>query len=142
MGGEQAASVLATVHRDADNWTPEQAEAFKQPIRDDYEDAGQPLARHRAAVGRRHHRPGADARRARAGVRRDAERADSGAGAVRRVPDVMMAKAPKSRSPTQRAKIGEPDELLLYVNPEGRDLLIKVELQRLDERSDHFHFAR
>ena len=37
MGGEQAASVLATVHRDADKWTPEQAEAFKQPIRDDYE---------------------------------------------------------------------------------------------------------
>ena len=30
MGGEQAASVLATVHRDADNWTPEQAEAFKR----------------------------------------------------------------------------------------------------------------
>ena len=27
MGGEQAASVLATVHRDADKWTPEQAEA-------------------------------------------------------------------------------------------------------------------
>ena len=37
MGGEQAASVLATVHRDADKWTPEQAEAFKQPIREDYE---------------------------------------------------------------------------------------------------------
>ncbi|WP_114228742.1 MULTISPECIES: carboxyl transferase domain-containing protein [Sphingomonas] len=42
MGGEQAASVLATVHRDADNWTPEQAEAFKQPIRDDYEAQGNP----------------------------------------------------------------------------------------------------
>uniref|UniRef100_UPI002626A4CF carboxyl transferase domain-containing protein n=1 Tax=Phenylobacterium sp. TaxID=1871053 RepID=UPI002626A4CF len=28
MGGEQAASVLATVHRDADSWTPKQAEAF------------------------------------------------------------------------------------------------------------------
>ncbi len=37
MGGEQAASVLATVHRDADKWTPEEAEAFKEPIRDDYE---------------------------------------------------------------------------------------------------------
>ena len=37
MGGEQAASVLATVHRDADRWTPEQAEAFKQPIRENYE---------------------------------------------------------------------------------------------------------
>jgi len=42
MGGEQAASVLATVHRDADNWTPEQAEAFKAPIRQRYEDEGNP----------------------------------------------------------------------------------------------------
>ncbi len=42
MGGEQAASVLATVHRDADTWTPEQAEAFKQPIREDYEAQGSP----------------------------------------------------------------------------------------------------
>jgi len=42
MGGEQAASVLATVHRDADSWTTEQAEAFKQPIRDDYEAQGSP----------------------------------------------------------------------------------------------------
>ncbi|WP_380786011.1 carboxyl transferase domain-containing protein [Sphingomonas sp. R86521] len=42
MGGEQAASVLATVHRDADNWTPEQAEAFKAPVRQKYEDEGNP----------------------------------------------------------------------------------------------------
>ena len=42
MGGEQAASVLATVHRDAANWTPEQAEAFKAPIRQKYEDEGNP----------------------------------------------------------------------------------------------------
>jgi 3-methylcrotonyl-CoA carboxylase beta subunit len=42
MGGEQAASVLATVHRDADKWTPVQAEAFKQPIREDYEAQGNP----------------------------------------------------------------------------------------------------
>ncbi len=42
MGGEQAASVLATVHRDAAKWTPEQAEAFKQPIREDYEAQGNP----------------------------------------------------------------------------------------------------
>lgn len=42
MGGEQAASVLATVHRDADSWTPEQAEAFKAPIRQTYEDEGNP----------------------------------------------------------------------------------------------------
>jgi 3-methylcrotonyl-CoA carboxylase beta subunit len=42
MGGEQAAAVLATVHRDADKWTPAQAEKFKQPIRDDYEVQGNP----------------------------------------------------------------------------------------------------
>jgi 3-methylcrotonyl-CoA carboxylase beta subunit len=42
MGGEQAASVLATVHRDAAGWTPEQAEAFKAPIRQKYEDEGNP----------------------------------------------------------------------------------------------------
>ena len=42
MGGEQAASVLATVHRDAGKWTDKQAEAFKQPIRDDYEAQGNP----------------------------------------------------------------------------------------------------
>ena len=42
MGGEQAASVLATVHRDADKWTPEQEEAFKAPIRQTYEDEGNP----------------------------------------------------------------------------------------------------
>jgi len=42
MGGEQAASVLATVHRDADKWTLEEAEAFKAPIRQKYEDEGNP----------------------------------------------------------------------------------------------------
>ena len=42
MGGEQAASVLATVHRDAATWTPAQAEAFKAPIRQKYEDEGNP----------------------------------------------------------------------------------------------------
>ena len=42
MGGEQAASVLATVHRDADSWTEEQAEAFKAPVRQKYEDEGNP----------------------------------------------------------------------------------------------------
>ncbi len=42
MGGEQAASVLATVHRDAENWTPDEAEAFKAPIRRKYEDEGNP----------------------------------------------------------------------------------------------------
>ncbi len=43
MGGEQAASVLATVHRDADSWTPEEAEAFKAPVRAKYEEEGNPF---------------------------------------------------------------------------------------------------
>ncbi|UYY59398.1 carboxyl transferase domain-containing protein [Sphingomonas sp. S2-65] len=42
MGGEQAASVLATVHRDADKWSDQEAEAFKAPIRAKYEDEGNP----------------------------------------------------------------------------------------------------
>ncbi|MBT2188175.1 carboxyl transferase domain-containing protein [Sphingobium nicotianae] len=42
MGGEQAASVLATVNRDAADWTPEQAEAFKAPIRAKFEEEGDP----------------------------------------------------------------------------------------------------
>jgi 3-methylcrotonyl-CoA carboxylase beta subunit len=42
MGGEQAASVLATVHRDAERWSTEEAEAFKAPIRQKYEDEGNP----------------------------------------------------------------------------------------------------
>ncbi|KQN25994.1 methylcrotonoyl-CoA carboxylase [Sphingomonas sp. Leaf33] len=42
MGGEQAASVLATVHRDAESWDADQAEAFKAPIRQKYEDEGNP----------------------------------------------------------------------------------------------------
>ena len=47
MGGEQAASVLATVKRDGiegkgGSWTAEEEEAFKAPIRQQYEDQGNP----------------------------------------------------------------------------------------------------
>ncbi|MDX5985325.1 carboxyl transferase domain-containing protein [Sphingomonas echinoides] len=42
MGGEQAASVLATVHRHADGWSEAEAEFFKAPIRQKYEDEGNP----------------------------------------------------------------------------------------------------
>ena len=47
MGGEQAASVLATVRRDnieakGDTWSAEEEEKFKQPIRDNYEREGNP----------------------------------------------------------------------------------------------------
>ncbi|HEX2315757.1 MAG TPA: carboxyl transferase domain-containing protein, partial [Thermomonospora sp.] len=44
MGGEQAASVLATVRRDqlGDSWSAEDEEAFKAPIREQYERQGNP----------------------------------------------------------------------------------------------------
>jgi len=47
MGGEQAASVLATVKRDGIElkggaWSKEEEEAFKAPIRDQYESQGHP----------------------------------------------------------------------------------------------------
>ncbi len=47
MGGEQAASVLATVRRDGieaagKQWSREEEEAFKAPIRDQYERQGHP----------------------------------------------------------------------------------------------------
>ncbi|WP_216894590.1 carboxyl transferase domain-containing protein [Nocardia alni] len=44
MGGEQAASVLATVRGDqvGQGWTPEEQEAFKAPIREQYEHQGNP----------------------------------------------------------------------------------------------------
>ena len=47
MGGEQAASVLATVKRDAmaargEDWAADEEEAFKAPIREQYESQGNP----------------------------------------------------------------------------------------------------
>jgi 3-methylcrotonyl-CoA carboxylase beta subunit len=47
MGGEQAASVLATVRRDniearGDSWSAEAEDTFKAPIREQYERQGHP----------------------------------------------------------------------------------------------------
>jgi 3-methylcrotonyl-CoA carboxylase beta subunit len=47
MGGEQAASVLAQVKRDGyeargESWTQEEEDAFKKPIREQYETQGHP----------------------------------------------------------------------------------------------------
>ncbi|NNC38152.1 MAG: methylcrotonoyl-CoA carboxylase [Hyphomonadaceae bacterium] len=42
MGGEQAASVLASVHRDRGKWSEADKEAFMQPIREKYEHEGHP----------------------------------------------------------------------------------------------------
>ena len=47
MGGEQAASVLATVRRDGieargGSWSEQEEQAFRQPIREQYEHQGHP----------------------------------------------------------------------------------------------------
>lgn len=42
MGGEQAASVLATVKPESAGWSDAEMEAFKQPIREKYEEEGHP----------------------------------------------------------------------------------------------------
>ncbi|HEY4605760.1 MAG TPA: carboxyl transferase domain-containing protein, partial [Blastococcus sp.] len=47
MGGQQASSVLATVKRDqlesrGEEWPAEEEEAFKKPIREQYEHQGHP----------------------------------------------------------------------------------------------------
>ncbi len=66
MGGEQAASVLATVKRDA--WRPRatgrrgRGRSLQGADPPKLRGRGQPLLRHRPAVGRRHHRPGPDPR--------------------------------------------------------------------------------
>ena len=93
MGGEQAASVLATVRRDnieaeGRSWSADEEEAFKAPIRDTIRGRGQSLLRDRAAVGRRHHSAERDAARAGAGVLGDAQCAGGG-DEVRGVPDVI-----------------------------------------------------
>ena len=69
MGGEQAAGVLATVKRDqlareGKTLSAEDEAAIRDPILDQVRARGLALLLHRAAVGRRHPRPGRHARRA------------------------------------------------------------------------------
>ncbi len=83
MGGEQAASVLVTVKRDqlARENRPLSAEeeaAIRTPILEKYEHEGLALLLDRPAVGRRHHRPGRDAGRARPRAVGRGERAGAG----------------------------------------------------------------
>ncbi len=92
MGGEQAASVLATVRREnieaaGKQWSEVEEEEFKAPIRDQYEREGSPYYANRAAVGRRHHPAERNPPRAGAGVLGRAECAGAG-DAVRGVSDV------------------------------------------------------
>ena len=118
MGGEQAATVLATVRRDAIEAKGGNVERGRRggvPRADPraVREGGPSVLRQRAAVGRRHHRsrghaPGAGARDL--GVAQPADRADE----VRRVQDVTMATrkataagakraAPAKKSPASRA---------------------------------------
>ena len=78
MGGEQAATVLATVRRDAieakgGDWSAEEEEAFKAPHPRAVRARGPSVLRQRAAVGRRHHRSGRHAPRAGPGAVRGAQ---------------------------------------------------------------------
>ncbi len=97
MGGEQAASVLATVKRDQMEAAGEELAgrgrgalqgADPRPVRG----PGQRLLRHRPALGRRRDRPAGDPHRAGPGADRVRQRADPGARAadtrLRRLPDV------------------------------------------------------
>ena len=110
MGGEQAASVLATVRRDGfeargEEWSAADEEAFKAPIRDQYDAPGLALLLHRAAVGRRRDRPRRHPAGARHGPRRRGERPDPGA-LLRHLQDVghpMTDFAPPLRSPANNA---------------------------------------
>ena len=87
MGGEQAAMVLAQVRRGPAR-SAEEEEAFKAPIRAQYEKARQSILRHCATLGRRHHRSDRHAARVGARAVRRSERPDR-ADALRRVPHVM-----------------------------------------------------
>ena len=93
MGGEQAAAVLATVRRDGiaargQDWPAKRGGGVQGADPRAIRDPGPSLLRHRAAVGRRHHRPGRDAHRAGLVALGRAERADRADHALRRVPDV------------------------------------------------------
>ena len=97
MGGEQAASVLATVRRDnieADGgaWSPEEEAEFKRPILDAYEREGNPYYATARLWDDGIIAPSRDAARAGARLRGDAQRADPG-DAVGRVSDVTSYRA-------------------------------------------------
>ena len=109
MGGEQAAIVLATVRRDAIEakggaWSAADEEAFRAPIRAQYEQRGPSVFRERAPLGRRHHRSGGHAAGAGARDLGGAQPADR-AHEVRRLPDVTtVSYDPSENQPLQRRR--------------------------------------
>ena len=115
MGGEQAASVLATVRRDNLEARGEMEQggrrnAFKAPIRAQYETEGIPI-RERTAVGRRGIRSGRYAAHSAAWRFPQASARDPAYG-VRRVPEVMFkqiliaiaARSPAGSSARRKAR--------------------------------------
>ena len=94
MGGEQAASVLATVKRDnmeaeGAAWSAEEEEGVQGADPGALRGGRPSLSRHRAAVGRRHHRAFRDAAGARTGLFRHPQRPGR-ADAIRSIPDVNL----------------------------------------------------
>jgi 3-methylcrotonyl-CoA carboxylase beta subunit len=71
------------VHRDADSWSKEQAEAFKAPIREKYETEGNPYYATARLWDDGVIDPAQTPRCARAGLAALSEGADSGCAAVR-----------------------------------------------------------
>ncbi len=117
MGGEQAATVLATVRRDAIEakggaWSATEEDAFRAPIRAQYEREGHPYFASARRLGRRRDRSGRHAPCARArdiGVAQPADRADE----VRRVSHVrgFMAKAGTKATSGKRANRRQTEEI-------------------------------
>ena len=109
MGGEQAASVLATVKRDGIEAKGGAVERGRRrglqgaDPRSSTRTQGHPYYATRAAVGRRRHRPGRHAPRAGAGPGGRAQRADPRAE-VRHLPDVRQRRhaAVRTTSPASR----------------------------------------
>ena len=94
MGGEQAASVLATVRGEqlegrGEQWSPTDEEAFKAPDPRAVRRAGQPVLLDRPALGRRHHRPRWTRDVLGLALSVCAQRA-ARAGLLRRLPDVSV----------------------------------------------------
>ena len=92
MGGEQAASVLATVRRDGleargEEWSRRGRGGLQGPDPRHLRAPGLAVLLHRTALGRRRHRPRRHPPRARHGPRRRRERADPRA-VLRHLPDV------------------------------------------------------
>jgi 3-methylcrotonyl-CoA carboxylase beta subunit len=95
MGGEQASMVLSQLRRDnieakGGTWSAQEEDAFRSPIREQYETQGHPYYA-TARLGRRRDRPCRYAPRARSRPVRCRQCTDRTAE-IRRVPDVMRSK--------------------------------------------------